>query len=205
MKKVQSVQGFSDSRKYLCWAFEASNRGLSKSPRLHTKKSKASKELKGKNDFIGWWQSISGWTEFLGRLDALDAHFRDRVSEYDKIWKKSKESKDSQTPAIIFAGHLKPRIAVYQKVQGSIQKSPKRPKNWREKMIWLVDGRASDGQSDSLDAWTLWTLILETVFQNVNNNIKLGALGFNFGTLGHLEPPFTPFKGKLSPIQGMVY
>ena len=34
-------------------AFEASNRGLSKSPRLHTKKSKASKEMKGKNDLIG--------------------------------------------------------------------------------------------------------------------------------------------------------
>ena len=47
-------------------------------------------------------------------------------------------------------------------------------------MIWLVDGRASAVGLNSLDAWTLWTLILETEFQNMNNNIKLGALGFNF-------------------------
>ena len=136
------------------------------------KKSKASKELEGKNYLIGWWQSISCWTEFLGRLDALDGHFRDSVSEYDKIWKKSKASKDSQTPAIIFAGHLKPRIAVYQKVQGSIQKSPKRPKNWKKKMISLADGRASAVGVNSLDAWTLWTLILETKFQNMTRYEK---------------------------------
>ena len=47
----------------------------------------------------------------------------------------------------------------------------------------MVDDKASNGQADSLDAWTLWTLILETEFQNMNNNIKLGALGFSFGTL----------------------
>ena len=72
------------------------------------KKSKASKELKRKNDLIGELLSISGWTKFLRRLDALDAHFRDRVSEYDKIRKKSKGSKDSQTLANIFDGLLKP-------------------------------------------------------------------------------------------------
>ena len=84
MKKVQSVPGFPDSCNYLCWAFEASNCGLSKSPRLHTKKSKASKELKEKNDLIGWWQSKWQSSWFFGRLDALDTHFRDRVSEYEQ-------------------------------------------------------------------------------------------------------------------------
>ena len=143
MKKVQRVQGFPDSHKYLWRAFEASNRGLSKSPRLHTKKFKATKELKGKKDLIGWWQSISGWTEFLGRLDALDAHFRDRVSEYDKKWKKSKVSKDSQTPVIIFNWLLELPFPVCKKVQSFIQKCPKRPKNWREKMIWLVDDKTT--------------------------------------------------------------
>ena len=34
-----------------------------------------------------------------------------------------------QNSLIWAKGHLKPPIAVYQKVQGSIQKSPKRPKN----------------------------------------------------------------------------
>ena len=50
-------------------------------------------------------------------------------------------------------------------------------------MISLADGRASAVGLNSLDAWTLWTLILETEFQNMNNNINLGALGFKFGTL----------------------
>ena len=154
-----AVQGFSDSCKYHWLAFEAPIPGLPKKSKASKelkgkndligellsisgwtkflrrldaldahfrdrvseydniwKKSKASKELKGKNDLIGQLLSISGWTEFLRRLDALDTHFRHRVSEYDKIWKKSKGSKDSQTPANIFDGLLKPRLAVNQKV-----------------------------------------------------------------------------------------
>ena len=149
MKKVQSVQRFSDSRKYLCWAFEASNRGLSKSPRLHTKKSKASKELKGKNDLIGWWQSISGWIEFLGRLDALDAHFRDRVSEYEKS---PKRPRILRLPQIILLciWSLQSRFIKKSKEQNKKVQSVQRieGKKW---FHWLM------AEHQRLD-WIPWTL-----------------------------------------------